>query len=179
MENSAKTKWSIDPKHSEISFKARHLMITNVKGVFREFDGSVFTNGDDFLTSDIEFKMNPGSIDTGAPDRDTHLKSADFFDVENYNQISFVGKAVEKIDDSNYNLLGDLTIKGISKPVKLEVEFNGTSKDPWGNQKAGYTINGKINRKEWGLNWNAALETGGVLVSEEIKINCEVQLLKQ
>ena len=107
------------------------------------------------------------------------MKSADFFDVENHSQISFEGKAIEKIDDSNYNLLGDLTIKGISNPVKLEVEFNGTTKDPWGNQKAGYTINGKINRKNWGLNWNAALETGGVLVSEEIKINCEVQLLKK
>jgi len=179
MENLAKTKWGIDPSHSEISFKARHLMITNVKGVFKEFDANIFTHGDDFMTSDIEFWMKPSSVDTGAADRDTHLKSADFFDVENHEKINFVGKSFEKVDDSNFTLYGDLIIKGISNPVKLDVEFNGVMKDPWGNQKAGYALNGKINRKDWGLNWNAALEAGGVLVSDEIKISCDIQLIKQ
>jgi polyisoprenoid-binding protein YceI len=178
MENVAKTKWGIDPNHSEISFKARHLMITNVKGVFNEFGANIETEGENFITSDIDFWLNPASINTGAADRDTHLKSADFFDVENHSKIAFAGKSVEKVDESNFKLNGDLTIKGITKPVKLDVEFNGVMKDPWGNQKAGYTLNGKINRKDWGLNWNAALEAGGVLVSEEIKINCDVQLIK-
>jgi len=179
MENLAKTKWGIDPSHSEISFKARHLMITNVKGVFKEFDANIFTHGDNFMTSDIEFWMKPSSVDTGAADRDTHLKSADFFDVENHEKINFVGKSFEKVDDSNFTLYGDLIIKGISNPVKLDVEFNGVMKDPWGNQKAGYALNGKINRKDWGLNWNATLEAGGVLVSDEIKISCDIQLIKQ
>ncbi len=179
METTSKTKWTIDPSHSEISFKAKHLMITNVKGVFKEFEGTVYTSGKDFLTSDIEFKMNPASIDTGAPDRDGHLKSADFFDIENFKEVTFKGTTVAKSDDENYSLTGDLSIKGVTQKVKLNVEFGGVMKDPWGNEKAGYAISGKINRKDFGLTWNAALETGGVLVSDEIKISCEVQLLKQ
>jgi polyisoprenoid-binding protein YceI len=180
MENLAKTKWILDPAHSEIAFKVKHLMITNVKGVFKDFGASIYTTGEDFMTSEIDFWLDPASIDTGAADRDTHLKSADFFDVENHKQISFVGNTYEKVDnDGSYNLYGDLTIKGITKQVKLEVEFGGVMKDPWGNVKAGFAINGKINRKDWGLNWNATLETGGVLVSEEVRISCEVQLVKQ
>ncbi len=180
MENLVKTKWGIDPIHSEIAFKVKHLMITNVKGVFKEFDASVYTTGEDFMTSEIDFWLNPASVDTGAADRDAHLKSADFFDVENFKQINFVGKSYEKVDnDGSYTLYGDLTIKGVSKQVKLDVEFGGVMKDPWGNEKAGFTINGKINRKDWGLNWNAALEAGGVLVGETVNISCEVQLVKQ
>lgn len=179
MDTTSKTKWAIDPSHSEISFKAKHLMITNVKGVFKEFEGTVYTSGDNFLTSDIEFKMNAASVDTGAPDRDGHLKSADFFDVENFKEVRFKGTSLDKTDDENYVLMGDLTIKNVTKKVALEVEFSGVMKDPWGNEKAGYALSGKINRKDFGLLWNAALETGGVLVSDEIKINSEVQLLKQ
>ena len=179
MESLAKTKWAIDPTHSEVAFKVKHLMITNVKGVFKEFSASVYTTGAGFLTSDIEFSLNPASIDTGVADRDGHLKSADFFDVENHKQITFIGSSYEKVDDESYTLFGDLTIKGISKQVKLDVEFNGVMKDPWGNEKAGFVINGKISRKDWGLNWNSTLETGGVLVSDEVKISCEVQLIKQ
>jgi polyisoprenoid-binding protein YceI len=178
METLAKTKWSIDPAHSEISFKVKHLMITNVKGVFKEFGANVYTTGDSFITSDIDFSMNPVTVDTNDQQRDEHLKTSDFFDVDNYKQITFVGKSFEKADDSNYVLLGDLTIKDVTKQVKLEVEFGGVMKDPWGNEKAGFSINGKINRKDWGLNWNAALEAGGVLVSDDVKINCEVQLVK-
>jgi polyisoprenoid-binding protein YceI len=180
MKNPAKTKWVIDPVHSEISFKVKHLMITNVKGVFKEFDASIYITGEDFMTSEIDFRMNPASVDTGASDRDAHLKSADFFDVEKFKQISFTGNSYEAVDnDGSYKLYGDLIIKGISKQIKLDVEFGGVMKDPWGNEKAGFTISGKINRKDWGLNWNAALETGGVLVSDEVSISCEVQLVKQ
>jgi polyisoprenoid-binding protein YceI len=179
METLVKTKWGIDAAHSEIAFKVKHLMISNVKGTFKEFDASIFTTGEDFMTSEIDFWLNPASIETGAADRDAHLKSADFFDVENHKQITFIGNTYEKVDDDSYILYGDLTIKGITKQIKLDVEFGGVMKDPWGNEKAGFTINGKINRKDWGLNWNATLEAGGVLVGEEIKISCEVELLKQ
>jgi polyisoprenoid-binding protein YceI len=179
MDTTAKTKWGIDPTHSEISFKVKHLMITNVKGVFKEFDASIYTTADNFITSDINLHLKPASIDTGVSDRDAHLRSADFFDVENHPEMIFKGSSVEKAADDSYTLTGDLTIKDITKQVKLEVEFNGVMKDPWGNEKAGYAINGKINRKDWGLNWNAALEAGGLLVSDDVKISCEIQLIKQ
>jgi polyisoprenoid-binding protein YceI len=180
METLVKTKWGIDAIHSEVAFKVKHLMISNVKGVFKEFDASIYTTGEDFMTSEIDFWLNPASIDTGAADRDAHLKSADFFDVENHKQITFIGDSYEKVDnDGSYTLWGDLTIKGITKKIKLDVEFGGIMKDPWGNEKAGFTVNGKINRKDWELNWNAALEAGGVLVGDEIKISCDIELIKQ
>jgi polyisoprenoid-binding protein YceI len=174
-----KTKWVFDPVHSEIAFKVKHLMITNVKGEFKEFEASIYTTGDDFMTAEIDFWMNPASVDTGSADRDAHLKSADFFDVENHKEITFSANTIEKVDnDGSYELYGDLTIKGITKRIKLDVEFGGIVKDPWGNEKAGFSINGKINRKDWELNWNTALEAGGLLVSDEVRISCEVQLLK-
>lgn len=174
------TKWVIDPSHSEIAFKVKHLMITNVKGVFKEFDASIRTTGNDFMTSEIDFFMNPASVDTGDAKRDEHLRGEDFFDVEHHKQITFIGDSYENVDsDGSYELYGNLTIKGITKKIKLDVEFGGVMKDPWGNEKAGFSINGKINRKDWGLTWNAALEAGGVLVSDEIRISCEVQLVRQ
>ena len=177
---STKTKWAIDPTHSEISFKVKHLMITNVKGVFKKFDASIYTTAEDFMTSEIDFWMDPASVDTGDEKRDEHLRSADFFDVENHKEITFTGNSYENVDkDGSYELWGNLTIKGITKKIKLDVEFGGVMKDPWGSEKAGFTINGKINRKDWGLTWNTALEAGGVLVSDEIRISCEVQLVKQ
>jgi polyisoprenoid-binding protein YceI len=175
-----KTMWNIDTAHSEIGFRVKHLMITNVKGGFKEFGASISTTSEDFMTSDIDFFINPASVDTGDEKRDDHLRSTDFFDVENYKKITFLGSSYEKVDNNgNYILYGDLTMKGITKKIKLDIEFGGVMKDPWGNQKAGYTITGKINRKDWGLNWNAALEAGGVLVSDDVKISCEVQLIKQ
>lgn len=175
-----KIKWGIDPAHSEIGFKVKHLMIANVRGSFKEFDSSIYTTGEDFTTAEIDFWMNPASIDTRDEKRDEHLRSADFFDVENFKEINFTGNTIEDVDkDGSYNLWGDLTIKGIKKRIQLEMEFEGIMKDPWGNQKAVLNINGKINRKDWGLNWNSALETGGVLVSEEVWIKCEIQLAKQ
>ncbi len=175
-----KVKWVIDPSHSEIAFKVKHLMISNVKGVFKEYDASIYTTGEDFMTAEIDFWMNPASVDTSDKQRDGHLVSPDFFDVENHKQITFSANTYENVDnDGSYELWGDLTIKGIKKRIKLDVEFGGIMKDPWGNTKAGFTINGKVNRKDWGLNWNAALEAGGVLVGDEVRISCEVELLKQ
>ena len=175
-----KTKWGIDPAHSEIGFKVKHLMITNVRGMFTEFDASIYTTNEDFMSAEIDFWLNPASVTTGDEKRDTHLRSADFFDVENFKNINFIANTYENVDnDGSYELYGDLTIKGITKRIKLDVEFGGVVKDPWGNHKAAFTINGKINRKDWGLNWNTALEAGGVLVGEEVRISCEVQLVKQ
>jgi polyisoprenoid-binding protein YceI len=175
-----KVKWGIDPVHSEVAFKVRHLMITNVKGVFREFDASIYTTGEDFMTAEIDFWMNPASVDTNDAKRDEHLRGVDFFDVEHHKEITFTANTYEVVDnDGSYELYGDLTIKGITKRVKLDVEFGGVIRDPWGNEKAGFTINGKFNRKDWGLNWNAALEAGGVLVGDDVRISCEVQLVKQ
>jgi polyisoprenoid-binding protein YceI len=180
VEETTKVKWAVDPAHSEIGFKVKHLMISNVKGVFKEFDASIYTTGEDFLTSEIDFWINPASVDTGDEKRDGHLKSSDFFDADNFKEISFIGNTIEKVDnDGSFTLYGDLTLKGIKKQVKFDVEFGGVMKDPWGNEKAGFTINGKINRKDWGLNWNAALEAGGMLVSDEVRISCELQLSKQ
>jgi len=179
-EEPAKIKWVFDLAHTEIGFKVKHLMITNVKGIFKEFDASIYTTGEDFLTAEIDFWMNPASVDTGDEKRDGHLKSPDFFDVEKHKQITFTGNTYENVDnDGSYEMYGDLTINGIKKRIKLDVEFGGIIKDPWGNVKAGFTINGKINRKDWGLNWNTALEAGGVLVGEEVRISCEVELMKQ
>jgi len=175
----AKTTWVIDPTHSEIAFKVKHLMISNVKGSFGEFSGQVVTDGDDFSSADINFQINPASIDTGAADRDVHLKSPDFFDVENFTEITFTSGKLAKTGDDEFSLSGNLTIKGVSQAVKLDVEFGGLMTDPWGNEKAGFTLNGKINRKDFGLTWNAALEAGGVLVGEEIRISCDVELAKQ
>ena len=174
-----KTKWGIDPVHSEIGFKIKHLMFTNVRGSFKEFEASIYTTEEDFMSAEIDCWINPASINTGDEKRDAHLKGAEFFDVEAFKEINFTGNTYEEVDkDGSYELYGDLMIKGLSRRIKLEVEFGGVIKDPWGNNKAVFTINGKINRNDWDLNWNAALEAGGVLVSEEVWISCEVQLIK-
>ncbi|TNE59352.1 MAG: polyisoprenoid-binding protein [Bacteroidetes bacterium] len=176
-EATTKTKWVIDPTHSEITFKVKHLMISNVKGEFRAFTAGI--NGDDFTTASIRANIDVSSIFTNEETRDNHLRSADFFDVENHPELTFEGTSFTKQDEENYLLKGMLTIKGISKEVTFNVEFGGLNKDPWGNVKAGFSIEGKINRQDWGLSWNAALETGGVLVSDEVRINAEVQFVKQ
>jgi len=179
VKTSTKTKWMLDPTHSELAFKVRHMMITNVKGEFRKFDASIESDGAEFTKSSIDVTIDAASIFTNEDKRDGHLKSTDFFDVENYPTLSFQGKSFKKEDEDEYKLTGILTIKGVSKEVELDVEFGGINKDPWGKEKAGFSVEGKINRKDFGLNWNAALETGGVLVSEEVKISAEVQFVKQ
>ena len=171
-----KTKWSVDPAHSELTFKVKHLMISNVKGEFRKFEAVVESNGNDFSGAKVRATIDPSSIDTNSADRDGHLKSGDFFDAVNHKDILFQG-TTEKAGNG-YQLKGELTMKGITKPVTLDVEYGGMTKDPYGNEKAGFSFSGKINRKDWGLNWNAALETGGVMVSEEVKINGEIQLIR-
>jgi polyisoprenoid-binding protein YceI len=175
----ATTKWSIDPTHSEIGFKVKHMMFTNVSGKFGAYDASITTEGNDFENAAIEFSGDIASIDTANADRDNHLKSADFFDADNNPKLTFKASSFQKIDDSDYELAGDLNIKGVSKAVKFPVEFSGIMTDPWGNTKVGLSIEGKINRKDWGLNWNSALETGGVLVGEEVRLNIELQFSKQ
>jgi len=172
-----KSKWSIDQAHSEIAFKIKHLMISHVKGEFKTFDASIYTNAKDFTTAEIDLWIDASSIDTGDAKRDEHLKSPDFFDVQNYKQITFTSSNVEKTEkDGNHELWGELTIKGITKNVKLNVQFGGMIIDPWGNEKAGFAVTGKINRNDWGLIWNAPLEAGGLLVSEEVTIQCEIEL---
>jgi len=171
--------WKIDPAHSEIQFKVKHLMITTVTGYFRKFDLEVETQNEDFSSaSKIEFTAEIDSIDTNNDQRDTHLKSADFFDSENHKEIKFVGKKFNAAGD-HANLTGDLTIRGTTKPITLNVEYGGTVVDPYGQTKAGFTVNGKISRKEFGLTWSAVTEAGSVVVSDEIRILAEVQLIKQ
>lgn len=173
------TKWVLDPAHSELTFKVRHLMITNVKGEFRHFSASFMSDGVDFNNAAITATIDASSIDTNNNDRNNHLKSADFFDVENHKEIIFTSTELKKLDEDNYLLKGMLQMKGIAKEITLDVEFGGLIKDPYGNHKAGFTFSGKINRKDWGLNWNTVLEGGGVMVSEEVRINGEVQFVQQ
>ncbi len=176
----ATTKWVLDPSHSELGFKVKHLMVTNVSGSFNNFSVTAETSGDDFANAVVTFSADTTSISTNSEQRDEHLKSADFFDAANFPAITFKATAFEKKGSGEeYELTGDLTIKDVTKSVKLNVEYGGLVKDPWGNNKAGFTVTGKINRKDFGLNWNAMLETGGVMVSEDVKINSEIQLIKQ
>ena len=175
----ATTKWVIDPTHSEIGFKIKHLMITNVSGKFESFEAEVQTEGDDFETAQIEARIRTASINTNNLQRDEHLRNSDFFEVDKHPEILFSSTKVEKLDDENFVVYGNLSLKGTVKPVKLNVEYSGATKDPWGNQKAGFVVSGKINRSDFGLNFNAALETGGLVLAEEVKINSEVQLVKQ
>ena len=165
----------IDPAHSKVQFKVKHLMISNVTGSFKEFEGKATMVENDFASTVVSFSINAASIDTESPDRDGHLKSPDFFDVENFPKIEFEGKGLTQKDEDNYELKGNLTMKGISKPITLAVEFGGFMTDPWGNKKAGFSVTGEINRKDWGMVWNAALEAGGVLVSDKVKIVCDVE----
>ena len=176
----ALTNWIIDPTHSEVQFKVKHLMITTVTGSFNIFSASVQSEGEDFSKAKISFAADVDSISTGNVDRDAHLKTADFFDTATYPQLTFVATKYENVDnDGSYELYGDLTLHGITKNIKLDVEFGGVVKDPYGNIKAGFTINGKINRKDFGLTWSAVTEAGGIVVSDEVRIASEIQLIKQ
>jgi polyisoprenoid-binding protein YceI len=172
------TKWTIDPTHSEIGFKVKHMMFTNVSGKFDRYEGEFLTNGDNFDNAEVSFSADIDSINTGNADRDKHLRSADFFDGDANPKLTFRSSSVVKQSDGNYEISGDLTLRGVTRFVRLDAEFGGLMTDPWGNAKAAWSISGKINRKDWGLNWNAALETGGVLVSEEVRLGIELQLVK-
>lgn len=172
-------KWVVDPSHSEVSFKVKHLMITTVTGYFRKFNVEVETEADDFNTvKEIEFTAEVDSIDTNDEQRDAHLKSADFFDGEQNKQIKFSGTKYEG-DGQDAKLTGELSIRNITKTVTLNVEYGGIIVDGYGQTKAGFTVTGKISRKDFGLTWNAVTEAGSIVVSDDVRINVELQLIKQ
>jgi polyisoprenoid-binding protein YceI len=175
----AKTKWILDSTHSELGFKIKHLMITNVSGAFKNFSAEVETDEEDFNRARINLSAEIASITTNNEQRDAHLLASDFFEAELYPTLTFQSTKIEKKDSDTFTLFGELTLKGITRPVTLNVECSGVTKDPWGGERAGFVVSGKINRGDWGLNFNAALETGGVVLSEEVKIYSEVQLVKQ
>ncbi|WP_432710749.1 YceI family protein [Pedobacter sp.] len=174
----ATTTWTLDPTHSELEFKVKHLMITTVTGSFNDFTAELITETEDFSDAKVSFEAQVASINTNNKDRDNHLRSAEFFDAEKYPTLKFEGASLSKKGD-DYILSGDLTIKDTTKPVTLDVEFGGIATDPWGNVKAGFNLKGKINRNEFGLTWNAALETGGVMVSEDVRILGELQFVRK
>lgn len=174
----AKTKWTLDPAHSSVDFSVKHMMIANVKGSFTAFDAVIEADPKDLTTADISLTIDSASIDTKNEDRDNHLKSQDFFDVENYPKINFKATNIVKNGEDEYSVTGDLTIKDTTKQETLTVEFEGTGIDPWGNTKAGFNVTGSISRNDYGLTWNSTLETGGVLVGDKIKISLDVQASK-
>ena len=173
------TKWKIDESHSEIGFKVKHLMITNVSGYFTRFTGNMLTSSDDFHDATISFEAAADSIDTQNRQRDEHLRNGDFFDAANHPKISFVSKKVKKVDDEQYKLLGELTIKGETHPIELDVVHAGTTIDPYGQTKAGFALKGRLHRADYGLRWNATTEAGGIVLSDEVKLNMEVQMIKE
>ena len=171
--------YKIDNAHSEVTFKVKHLMITNVTGSFTQFDATMTATTDDFSDAKISFEADVNSISTNNEQRDGHLKSEDFFAAEKFPKLSFVSSSFKKLTDTAYTLNGDLTIRGITKPVQLAVEYGGTMTDPYGQVKAGFEIGGKISRKEFGLTWTATTEAGGIVVSDEVKLHLAVQMIKQ
>jgi polyisoprenoid-binding protein YceI len=171
--------WDLDPAHTGLRFSARHAMVATVRGSFKAFSGSLHFDPADLSKANAEVVIDAKSVDTGNEGRDEHLRSADFLDVEKYPTITFTSTRVEQIDDENFTLVGDLTIRGITNEVSINVEFLGLSPDPWGNTRAGFEGKGEISRKQWGLEWNAALETGGVLVSDKVKITLDVSAVKR
>ncbi|HYG50073.1 MAG TPA: YceI family protein [Flavobacteriales bacterium] len=173
------TKWALDPTHAELQFKVKHLMISNVTGYFKSINATVDTMGDDFATGKVHFTADVASITTNNEQRDAHLRTGDFFDAENHPQLIFEGEKLEKITDSDYKLHGTLTMRGTSKKVTFDVEYGGTTTDPWGNTRAGFELNGKLNRKDYGVSFGMVSETGGVLLGEEVKIHANVEFVKQ
>ncbi|MBK6484586.1 MAG: YceI family protein [Chitinophagales bacterium] len=175
----ATVKWTLDKAHSQLQFKVRHMMLTTVTGDFKEFDIEVETAGDDFSTAKINVTANIESVASGSEQRDTHLKSDDFFNAEKFPALSFTGTSLTHAGDDHWILQGDLTIRDITKPVSFQVLYMGMIDDPWGNKKAGFEVNGKVSRKEYGLLWNVVTEAGGVVASDDVRIHCNVQFIKQ
>lgn len=174
----AKSKWAVDASHSSIDFTVRHMMIAKVKGTFHDFEATIEADPEDLTTASIEFSVDVKSVDTRNEDRDNHLRSADFFDVENHPKMTFKATRIVRKGDGVYEVTGDLTIRGVTRSETFTVTYEGGGKDPWGNEKVGFSAEGKINRSDYGLTWNAALETGGVLVGDEVKINLEIEAAK-
>ncbi len=176
---SAQTNWSFDKAHSKIGFTVSHMVITDVDGKFNEYEGTVVTEGEDFEGAQVNFTIEANSINTDNERRDNHLRSDDFFAADEYPQITFTGKSMKKISENKYELVGDLTIRGTTKEIKLDVTHNGTVQDPWGNTKAGFKLAGSLDRFEYGLKWNTAIETGGLVVGKTVYLNIDIQLKKE
>ncbi|HRH60504.1 MAG TPA: YceI family protein [Chitinophagaceae bacterium] len=171
--------YKIDAAHSEVQFKIKHLMITNVTGSFTKFDAEMQSDTEDFTDAKISFEADVNSITTANEQRDGHLKSDDFFNAEKFPKITFTSTGIEKLNDEDYKLTGNLTIRDVTKPITLNVNYGGTMTDPWGQIKAGFEITGKIHRKEFGLKWDGVTETGGIVVSDEVRLHISVQFIKQ
>jgi polyisoprenoid-binding protein YceI len=174
-----KTNWKIDTLHSQIGFKVKHMMITNVTGSFDKFDASIDVDDDDFSTAQFAFNANIDSINTGVADRDAHLKSEDFFNAAVHPHLTFKSTGVKKISENDYEIHGDISIRDVTKPIVLKADFGGIVVDPYGQTKTGFSIEGKIKRSEFGLTWSAITEAGSIVVSDEVKLNCEIQFVKQ
>jgi polyisoprenoid-binding protein YceI len=170
--------WNIDATHSGINFSIRHVVISKVRGRFTKYMGKVELDEEDLTRSFVEATIDAASIDTGTPQRDDHLRSADFFDVEKFPELRFRSSRIEKLDDARYRLTGELTIRDVTREISLEVEYGGRATDPWGNQRIGFIATGSLDRKDFGLQWNQALETGGVLVGNRVDIEIEVEAVK-
>ncbi|RFZ84435.1 polyisoprenoid-binding protein [Mucilaginibacter terrenus] len=173
------TKWVLDPMHSEVQFKVKHLVISTVTGFFKTFEGELETTDDNFEDAQVNFSLDVNSIDTTQTQRDEHLKSAEFFDAATYPKITFKSTSIKASGDDEYAITGDLTIKDVTKPVTLKAEFGGSADDFYGNTKAGFEVSGKINRKEFGLTWDGVTEAGSIVVGEDIKLIINVQFAKQ
>ena len=171
-------RYAIDPTHSRIGFVARHAMVTKVRGSFNDFEGSGYFDAENPADSELTLTIQAASIDTRNADRDGHLRSNDFFDMENYPEITFASTEIEQVDAENYRVAGDLTIKGVTKPVTVDFEYAGVAVDPFGNQRIGLEGTTTVNRKDWGVSWNTALEAGGVLVSEKVTLEFEVSAIR-
>lgn len=174
----ATTKWVLDPTHSELQFKIKHLVISTVTGAFKKFDGTVETDGDSFESAKVHFSADIDSIDTNQEQRDQHLKSADFFDAATHPKLSFESTSLTKTGEGEYTLAGNLTIRDVTRPVTLAVEYGGSATDFYGNEKAGFEVSGKISRKDFGLTWNGITEAGAIVVSDEVKLLASVQFAK-
>jgi polyisoprenoid-binding protein YceI len=175
----AKTQWALDPAHSEIQFKIKHMMISTITGEFTKFDASLEAEDHDFTQSKATFTADVDSINTKNEQRDGHLKSPDFFDAPGNPQITFESEKLEKKDGEHYQLSGNLTIKGVSKPIVLEAVHSGVITDPYGNQRTGFEVSGKINRKDFGLTWHQLTEAGGLVVGDEVRLSANVEFVKQ
>lgn len=175
----AQSSWSFDKTHSKIGFSVDYMLLTDVDGFFKKFDGSVTTAKEDFVDALVNFTVEAGSVDTDEPKRDEHLRSEDFFYTQKFPNFTFKSTSMKKVSGNNYKLVGNLTMRGVTKSVTLNGTFGGVKKDPWGNTKAGFKLTGKVNRKDYGINWSKALDGGGFVVGDDVTLNINVTLIKK
>jgi len=175
----AATKWVLDPAHAEVQFKVRHMLVSNVTGHFKTFTASAETEGDDMTTAKAHFSADINSISTNNEQRDGHLRTGDFFDAENHPQLTFEGAGLTKVSDDNYTMNGTLTMRGVSKPITVNVEYGGMIKDPWGNNRVGFSVTGKLNRKDFGVSFSLVSETGSILLGEEVSFAANVEFVQE